>query len=172
MPRSYSEESRQEAFLVWMLEADRQIPVTLAILRDRWANDSIPSEQTLRNWEQAENWDLLAQDYFSTHAPERYYRYLGRAMLHLDQVASWRTALFTPGHPDFAEMPIEKVHALRSTQAIAIETMVGAGMHGQKVSRQEIPPPREALDASSLATDERQQRMKARTDALPEGKKP
>jgi hypothetical protein len=144
----YDEAVKERVFLVWLLDADRNFARTVRILADRYPNEPTPSDQSIRNWHAAEDWDTKAQEYFATTGSFWQSRFQGRLIAQYDRLLTWQDALIDPDHPDFArwfgETSQDTLTKMREKRLSEVEKTLGVGQHGQKVARFEIPLPHSA----------------------------
>lgn len=164
--RTYSTDLKERIFLVWLLDADRNCAKTARIWADQHPNEDNPTDQTIRNWSEGEQWDVKAQEYFAQTKSEWLYRFEGRLIAQYDRLLTWQDALLDPEHPEFAryfsETSQDTLTKMREKRLTEVEKTLGVSMHGQKMARFEIPVPHsaaqlgETVESTAQAFRERQ----------------
>lgn len=151
--RAYSTDLKNRIFLVWLLDADRNFAKTARMWSDSHPNEDNPTDQTIRNWAEGEEWDVKAQEFFAQSADQWRHRFEGRLIAQYDRLLTWQDALLDPEHPDFdrlfGETSQDTLTKMREKRLSEVEKTLGVGMHGQKMARFEIPVPHSASQIGS-----------------------
>ena len=169
---AYPDDLREQAFLIWLLEADRQGTRTAELLAEHEAQQAsldgveprkTPDFRTIYRWARNEDWDRRAQEYFATNAPDWYYRHMGRTLMQLDKGMYWMDLLLRPpgdaeAQAAFKDVKPEVLLQERMKALHANRETAGVGVVGLRFGRPDIPLPGGVSDGDQLTGLERAER--------------
>jgi hypothetical protein len=143
---TYSEEEKEQAFVVWLYEADRDPGRTERILAEdaaTFATDGsasarpTPDKRTILRWSVEHDWHRKAQEALARHAPAWKARQEGRLRLIQDRAISEHDAVLR-GERD--HLPAAALNARVRLIQVGYEA-TGLGAYGTKTPAPEIAPP-------------------------------